>query len=64
MYLLAYCCAKLSAPDFVFLRSMAATVFPVEDHALAQELLPHIEAWYGAWDHGERQPHTAMNSRV
>ena len=43
---------------------MAATVFPVEDHALAQELLPHIEAWYGAWDHGERQPHTAMNSRV
>ncbi|MDG2481354.1 MAG: amidohydrolase family protein [Alphaproteobacteria bacterium] len=43
---------------------MAAEAFPQEDHALAQELLPHIEAWYGAWDHGERQPHTAMNSRV
>jgi len=43
---------------------MAATAFPAEADALARELIPHIEAWYGAWDHPQRQPHTAMNSRV
>ena len=43
---------------------MAATAFPGEAHRLAQELIPHIEAWYGAWEHPERKPRTAMNSRV
>lgn len=43
---------------------MATTAFPDEAHRTAQELIPRIEAWYGAWDHPERQPRTAMNSRV
>lgn len=43
---------------------MAGESFPAAADALAQELIPHIEAWYGAWDHGKREPHTAMNSRV
>lgn len=43
---------------------MARTAFPEEAHRLAQELIPHIEAWYGGWDHPERKPRTAMNSRV
>ncbi len=43
---------------------MAATPFPQAAHALAGEVLPHVEAWYRAWDHGERRPWTAMNSRT
>jgi len=43
---------------------MAATAFPDEAHRTGRELIPHIEAWYGAWDHPGRQPRTAMNSRV
>jgi 5-methylthioadenosine/S-adenosylhomocysteine deaminase len=54
----------LDAATAEFNDVMAAQPFPQGDHALAQELLPHIEAWYAAWDHGERKPHTAMNSRV
>ncbi len=43
---------------------MAATAFPDEAHRFAQEIIPYVEAWYGAWDHPERKPRTAMNSRV
>ena len=43
---------------------MAATPFPEADHALAQELIPHVEAWYSGWDHPARRPFSAMNSRV
>lgn len=43
---------------------MAATPFPESFHALALETLPHVEAWYGSWDHPPRQPYTAMNSRT
>ncbi len=43
---------------------LAATAFPEDGHRLAGEIIPFIEAWYGGWDHPERQPHTAMNSRV
>jgi len=43
---------------------MATTAFPEEGHRLAQEIIPYIEAWYGGWDHPERAPRTAMNSRV
>lgn len=45
-------------------RVMAATAFPEDAHRLAQEIIPYIEAWYGAWEHPERKPRTAMNSRV
>ncbi len=43
---------------------MAATPFPASSHALALEVLPHVEDWYGSWDHPPRQPYTAMNSRT
>ena len=43
---------------------MAVTAFPEDAHRFAREIIPHIEAWYGAWDHPERRPRTAMNSRV
>ena len=43
---------------------MASESFPQAAHDLARELIPHIEDWYSAWDHGKREPHTAMNSRV
>jgi cytosine/adenosine deaminase-related metal-dependent hydrolase len=43
---------------------LAATAYPDDDARLAAALIPHIEAWYGGWQHKERVPHTAMNSRV
>ena len=43
---------------------MAATAYPDEAARLAEQLIPHLEAWYGGWTHKERVPHTAMNSRV
>ena len=43
---------------------MAATAFPEDAHRLAQEIIPHIEAWYGAWEHPERVPRTVINARV
>lgn len=43
---------------------MAATAYPDDAARLAEALIPHIEAWYGGWQHKERVPHTAMNSRV
>ncbi len=43
---------------------MAATPFPASAHNLALEALPHVEAWYGSWDHPPRRPYTAMNSRA
>ena len=43
---------------------MASIPFPVEAHALARRVLPYVEAWYGSWDHGERRPYAAMNSRT
>jgi cytosine/adenosine deaminase-related metal-dependent hydrolase len=43
---------------------MAATAYPEDAARFAEQLIPHIEAWYGGWTHKERVPHTAMNSRV
>lgn len=44
--------------------AMAAAPFPAAAHALARELVPHVEAWYGGWDRPRREPWEAMNSRV
>jgi cytosine/adenosine deaminase-related metal-dependent hydrolase len=43
---------------------LAAAAYPEDAARLAEALIPHIEAWYGGWQHKERQPRTAMNSRV
>ncbi len=43
---------------------MAATPFPASSRDLALEALPHVEAWYGSWDHPPRRPYAAMNSRT
>ena len=42
---------------------LAKTPFPAEAAALADRLLPHLENYYRAWDHGRPAPYTAYNSR-
>ena len=43
---------------------MAKTAYPADDARLADALIPHIEAWYGGWDHPERVAYQPMNSKV
>lgn len=57
-------CFDLDAAVAELAAVLAGTAFPEDAHRLAQELIPRIEAWYGGWEHPERVPRTAMNSRV
>jgi cytosine/adenosine deaminase-related metal-dependent hydrolase len=42
---------------------LAKIPFPAEAAGLAERLMPQLEAYYRAWDHGRPAPRTAYNSR-
>lgn len=42
---------------------VAATPYPEAEAQRLSVLLPHVEAWYGAWDAPECRPYTSYNSR-
>jgi cytosine/adenosine deaminase-related metal-dependent hydrolase len=42
---------------------LGAASYPIEDAQLIERLLPHVEAYYQAWDIPELAPYTAYNTR-
>lgn len=47
-----------------FAERMAKTAFPAENAETVRRLVPHMRAWYGAWEVPPSKPYITYNSRV
>jgi len=47
-----------------FAERMAAEAAPTEGAETVRRLLPHLRAWYGAWDMPPADPYVTYNSRI